>query len=189
MAEAEIWKQIEKVDGPYFISNFGRVKNSKGRIMKCRNNVGYRRIDIGPKANRQGFQVHCLVANAFLEKGAGETEVNHLNGKKTDNRLVNLKWSSHSENVKHAFDVLNRKPPNAIEVIRLSPEGLFLNSYRSLQAAAEELNLSRERILISYMQLRAIRSALEEFQIKFNDFFNRQSALQIMYGGSFWVGC
>lgn len=38
-----------------------------------------------------------------------DLQVNHINGIKSDNRLLNLEMVTASENVKHSFNVLNRK--------------------------------------------------------------------------------
>ena len=38
-----------------------------------------------------------------------DKEVNHKNGIRNDNRLENLEWCTHKENVIHSFEVLNKK--------------------------------------------------------------------------------
>lgn len=45
--------------------------------------------------------VHRLVAEAFLSDR--DETVNHIDGNKLNNTLVNLEWVSYSENNSHAF--------------------------------------------------------------------------------------
>jgi hypothetical protein len=48
--------------------------------------------------NRVHFMVHRLVLTAFLGPPLKGAQSRHINGNPADNRLVNLKWGSRSEN-------------------------------------------------------------------------------------------
>ena len=67
---------------------------------------------------RKWIRVHRLVADAFIPKplpiykdngDEDVLEVNHINGKKKDNRVENLEWMTRSENVTHTYVVLGRE--------------------------------------------------------------------------------
>lgn len=58
---------------------------------------GYVQINI-PVRNTTDL-VHRLVAEAFIENPRGYREVDHLNRNKLDNRVENLRWCTHKENM------------------------------------------------------------------------------------------
>ena len=49
------------------------------------------------------FRLHRKVAEYFCEKGDGCDVVNHINGDRRDNRACNLEWTTHQNNMLHAY--------------------------------------------------------------------------------------
>ena len=57
---------------------------------------GYLQVSVGRICNTS--LVHRLVAETFLPRPLGATDVDHIDGDKTNNRVENLRWVSHKEN-------------------------------------------------------------------------------------------
>lgn len=85
----------------YEVSNMGSIRSL--RYMKALkgslNSAGYLRVQLGNRNNK--FFIHRLVLSSFLRNSPTKM-VNHKNGIKTDNRLVNLEWVTARENCAHA---------------------------------------------------------------------------------------
>ena len=94
----ESFKKINGHDG-YSISNMGRVRNDRtGRILKCStNNAGYKLVVM----QKRCYTIHRLVALHFIPNPKGLSDVNHINEDKSDNRVENLEWISHRDNMRH----------------------------------------------------------------------------------------
>src|SRR5690606_20441930 len=71
---------------------------------------GYSYYKFNTKNVVKNVIVHRLVANLFMDKPSDLecTYIDHKNGDKHDNRVENLEWVSHSENVKRAHQDVNR---------------------------------------------------------------------------------
>ncbi|OQB12822.1 MAG: hypothetical protein BWY15_02116 [Firmicutes bacterium ADurb.Bin193] len=100
----EIFKPI-----PYhpdiLVNELGEFKGVRGRILKpYTHKNGYLTLGIWlrGKNKTKHFKVHRLVALTWIENQDNKPDVNHKNGIKSDNRVINLEWVTRSENNKHA---------------------------------------------------------------------------------------
>ena len=84
----------------------GFVRNTRTHhVYKCLNSTGY--VIIRPSHSGQAFMAHRLIMETFQPiQNSQQYVVDHLNGKRNDNRLENLRWCYQKENTK-ARDINN----------------------------------------------------------------------------------
>lgn len=123
----EEWRDIAGYEGIYAVSNMGRVKRlsnaptggyKAGRIYepKLMPN-GYMLSRLSKDGVNKSHMTHRLVATAFIgQPPSPDSEVNHKNGVKNDNRVVNLEWVTRLENIHHSMTVLNWQPARGEQV-------------------------------------------------------------------------
>ncbi len=109
ISNMDYWKNIPNTNGRYQVNDKGEVMSfqpGKPPIKKTIriDRAGYATVRISMNGKQKTCFVHRLVAEAFLDAELGKHEVNHINGIKTDNRVKNIEWVTHSENMRHAFD-------------------------------------------------------------------------------------
>jgi hypothetical protein len=132
--EEQEWRWVVDWAGEYKVSGWGVVKDcEKAAILNAtRTSDGYRAVYLRQDGQRKRTKrlVHRLVLEAFRGPEPEEGMVcRHLNGIRTDNRLVNLRWGSQRENVEDAW--LHRLEPehrpSASGVTWVSPDEIKLN--------------------------------------------------------------
>lgn len=98
----EVWKMICK-HPDYAVSNLGRVRRrtdskrsyKRGFILKpIKNAYGYSTVVL----DRKTYRIHRLVAEAFIGLLPFHHVTHHVNENKSDNRRVNLRYVTFSEN-------------------------------------------------------------------------------------------
>ena len=166
----EIWKDVKGYEGLYQVSNLGNVRSlnhhvmnngimqlRKGKILKPNiNSWGYLGILLYKDGKSKRFQVHRLVAIAFIKNHLNKKEVNHIDGNKLNNNASNLEWCTRSENMKHSFLLGLEKPPmkgrcgklnsKSKPVIQYDINGNYIREFESAGEASRFLkNKSADR--------------------------------------------
>ena len=112
-------KEIHEFPG-YFISDKGQVyskwtkKGGKDRcsiignkLRKINNiilNTNYIQVSLYKNGKQYQKTIHRLIGKSFLDNPNNYKCILHLNDKRNDNRLKNLKWGTQSENIQTAYD-------------------------------------------------------------------------------------
>lgn len=176
----EIWKDIPQWEHCYQASNLGRIRSKdrkvhhkfngtkliRGRILKLQHDkYGYLTAHLRDKLNNKNklCKVHRLVAETFLANCNCKENIDHINGKRDDNRVENLRWCTVKENANFENARINRsesirksyiKNPELRKIrsdnfrriarrkiISVYKDGFLIGVFSSLSSAAEELNL------------------------------------------------
>lgn len=119
-------KDIPGYEGLYAVTRDGKVwshpkrwkcgpgtRSHQGKFLAQRlNATGYCVVGLYKKKSYKSFLVHRLVALAYIHNPLLKPAVNHVDGKKTNNRVENLEWCTWAENDYHARENgLNRRSP------------------------------------------------------------------------------
>ncbi|MGJ5667773.1 NUMOD4 motif-containing HNH endonuclease [Rhodococcus aetherivorans] len=112
----EEWRPVIGWEGYYEVSSDGLVRSIErtiqyadgrsrvypSRIISPRDGgrSGHLIVSLSKNLYRRHFRVHTLVAEAFIGPRPAGTECCHNNGIASDNRVENLRWDTHTENMR-----------------------------------------------------------------------------------------
>lgn len=132
----------------YIISNIGEVENiTTHRILKpVLNSRGYLEVNLWKNRKGTTFQVHRLVYMAFTgDIKLNGYVINHIDGKKDNNNILNLEKVSYQENNLHAEYVI-KTHNTAKPVLQLNDNLEVISEFLSIAQAQKKLgikNISR----------------------------------------------
>jgi hypothetical protein len=108
----EVWKEIKGYEGLYKISNKGNIYGIKFKKIKIATvgKRGYYVINLYKNGKGKTIPIHRLLAINFIPNPKKKATVNHIDGNKLNNDLLNLEWSTYLENNTHALKEGLRKP-------------------------------------------------------------------------------
>lgn len=115
----EEWKDIKGFEGAYKISNTGKVmsiprKGTRMNVPSLRKlsltHDGYVKVRLIFNGKDETQRVHRLVAEAFIPNPEGKETVNHIDGNKENNNVLNLEWADRCKQMQHAYDNGLKKP-------------------------------------------------------------------------------
>lgn len=123
----EEWRPVVGYEYHYEVSSHGRVRSidravtdkiGRTRALKGKdlsayvNKLGYRQVALSDSAGQKSFNVHILVALAFIGNRPSREHVCHVNGDPSDNRVENLRFGTASEN---AWDAVHHGTHTAVQ--------------------------------------------------------------------------
>lgn len=117
--EEEIWVKVDMFQ-QYEVSNKGNVRSinymrtGETVMLKQALRKGYCHVTLMRNGERHDKSVHWLVATAFIPNPEKKPFIDHINCKRDDNRVENLRWCTAKE---------NQNNPITVEAIRKSKTG------------------------------------------------------------------
>ena len=147
------WKKII-INGKetfYSVSNFGNIRNDKTKTLLSGtiNNNGYHMVHLRQRVDKY-CSIHRLVMKAFCPcENQDDLEINHIDGNKLNNNLLNLEWVNRLENMR------SYRSNSLGKCYQYDLDGNFIQEFENFSDAANKLNLD------SYSIWRCLR---EEYQ-------------------------
>ena len=160
----EIWKPVVGYEGLYEVSNLGKVKAIKWHRGEEEKEMrpyttykGYLRLRLTKNGKGKQFQIHRLVAEAFIPNPENKPYIDHINTDRTDNTVwlnedgsinyekTNLRWATNKENCNNPISKQNYSKSNkgktAVPILQFDKNMNFIKKWESMADAETSLGI------------------------------------------------
>lgn len=148
----ECWRTVPHFVN-YEVSDAGRVRRigTSGALRDAAHPRGYRTVCLYRSGRRFTRTVHSVVASAFMPDRPPDTEINHIDGNKANNRATNLEYLTGAQNKAHAVLVGLTLAGSANPSARLSSADVgvirsLCRAGRSQRCVADMFGVSRGHV-------------------------------------------
>lgn len=95
----------------YLTENFRLIHRPTNKEKKpvIDNHTGYYKFHLWQNNIYKSVYLHRLIAEIFIPNPEGKKYVNHIDGNKLNNTLLNLEWVTCKENIRHYLNDLSGK--------------------------------------------------------------------------------
>ncbi len=159
----EEWKDIKGYEGLYQVSNEGRVKSldhtivcdngkgvatkkQKGKILRSfSRKLTYQTVGLSKGGKEKHYQVHRLVAEAFIDNPDNLPCVNHKDENPSNNVWTNLEWCTHQYNMNYGTCQQRKSEKmkgKTKKVYQYTLNGELVGKYVSVEEASRKNNVS-----------------------------------------------
>ena len=143
-----MWKLIKGYES-YFINELGEIlstKNKQQRILKKKldKTTGYYKIILSEKGKTKTYNIHRLVANAFINNPFNYKYVNHKDENKQNNSVDNLEWCTHKYNDNYGTRNQRLSEKHSKKILQIDVNGKTIKEWNSIKEINNNLNLRIE---------------------------------------------
>ena len=168
----EKWEDIDGYIGLYQVSNLGNIKSverfrtngksgyiQQSKILKTGNRNGYLFVNLCKDGVVKSFKVHRLVAEHFIPKPENKPEIDHINTDKTDNRVENLRWVTHKENMNNPKSknkqsismqgkpsLKGKEKQQSKPILQYTKDGVLIKKWDCVMDVEREIGLKHQNI-------------------------------------------
>lgn len=146
----ENWSSINGFEGLYEVSSLGRVRRlhkdsrvNKYKILTPYTLRGYKKVTLFKFGIGYKFQVHRLVAEAFIDNPDNLEQVNHIDENPSNNNVENLEWCTRIYNVNYGTGIRRQVSSRSKVVLQYDLEGNLISEFPSTQDASRLLGISQ----------------------------------------------
>lgn len=183
MTQEETWKPVVDYEGYYEVSNLGNIRSvshlisgyvnggfrtyyTKSSSLKHNiSKVGYVMVSLSKQGKVKHFNLHRLVAKAFIPNPNNFPCINHKDEDKTNNNIKNLEWCTKKHNAnwgsnpRRLSEMFAKKPPRHRKVSQYTMDGKFVKTFYAASHAAKELRIGSGWIIACCRGTKGAKSA------------------------------